>query len=414
MIIENMNEEPEEIRSAWDQFCRIENERITSESRIAKMKSLNNPFAMRCVALWYADSEYYTEEKIEKNYLKWILKTRKWIEKRYQVDEINSEACKRLLSWTYEAEGLIYSEHQDDESRNKAIKCLEIAEGLKASAKILDNGIKVEYVGNSVLNRLKSTNRTLAYINRIRYETFLKELAGNTLVEVKEKAEKKAQELIGDEWSKLHETSKKQIVTALYTLKVMEEANGESDFDYSAIVSLLSRALEYEAKIRFYKNYLKYLKEKYQINDYLESNNLSKLGEYKSRKLIVDVYEDEEGKAVITGYREYDGIGEKQFTLGSINYPIGFSYKSNISPIDNTFIDYCRNDLWENESTEEEIIKWITSICRSVSELTETRNHASHGGYNLRKNEAVQALEDIILIGKIIVNLLKPCKSVHS
>ena len=125
------------------------------------------------------------------------------------------------------------------------------------------------------------------------------------------------------------------------------------------------------------------------------------------------MYEDEEGKAVVTGYHEYEGIGEKQFTLGSINYPIGFSYKSNISTIDITFIDYCKRDLWEKESTEEDIITWITSICRSVLGLSETRNHASHGGYNLRKNEAVQALDDIILIGKIIVNLLKPCKRVH-
>ena len=350
MIIENIDEEPEEIRLAWDQFCRIKDEKIASESRIAKMKSLDNPFAMRHVALWYADLEYYTEEKIEKNYLKWILKTRTWIEKRYQVDEIDSESCKKLLSWTYEAEGLIYSEKQDNESRNRAIKCLEIAEGLNDFNKILDNGIKVEYVGNSVLNRLISTDRTIAYVNRIRYGTFLNELAGNTLVEVKEKAERKAQELIEGEWSKLHETSKKQIVTALYTLKVMEEANGESDFDYSAIVSLLSRALEYEIKIRFYKNYLEYLKAKFQINDYIEANNLSKLGEYKSRKLIVDMYEDEEGKAVVTGYHEYEGIGEKQFTLGSINYPIGFSYKSNISTIDITFIDYCKRDLWETKS----------------------------------------------------------------
>ena len=127
---------------------------------------------------------------------------------------------------------------------------------------------------------------------------------------------------------------------------------------------MLSRALEYEIKISFYKNYLEYLKVKFQINDYIEANNLSKLGEYKSRKLIVDMYEDEEGKAVVTGYHEYEGIGEKQFTLGSINYPIGFSYKSNISTIDITFIDYCKRDLWGKESTEEDIITWITSICK--------------------------------------------------
>ncbi len=414
MIIENIDEEPEEIRAAWNQFCKITNEKITSESRIAKMKSLDNPFAMKSVALWYADSEYYTEEKIDKNYLKWILKTRTWIEKRYQIEEIDSELCKKLLAWSYEAEGLIYSENLDDESRKKAIRCLETARKLNDTEKKINGEFEIEYADNSVLMRLKQTERAMSYMNILRYTSFLRDLTGATLVEIKEKAEKKAEELIEDEWCKLHETSKKQIVTALYTLKVMEEANGENDFDYSAIVSLLSRALEYEVKIRFYKNYLEYLKEEFQINDYVESNNLTKSGEYKSRKLIVDVYEDEEGDAVITGYHEYDGIGEKQFTLGSINYPIGFSYKSNISSIDSTFLDYCKNDLWEKESTEEDIIKWITSICRSVLELSETRNHASHGGYNLCKNEAVQALDDIILIGKILVNLLKPCKGVHS
>ena len=43
MIIENIDEEPEEIISAWDQFCRIQNEKITSECRIAKIQSLDNP-----------------------------------------------------------------------------------------------------------------------------------------------------------------------------------------------------------------------------------------------------------------------------------------------------------------------------------------------------------------------------------
>ncbi len=414
MIMKNIDKEPEELRLAWNQFSRIENEKITSEYKIAKMKSLDNPFAMRCVALWYADSEYYTEEKIEKNYLKWILKTREWIEKRYHIEEIDSELCKELLAWSYEAEGLIYSENTNDESRKEAIRCLEIAEKLKTVEKKTIGEFEIKDEGSSVLMRLRQTERTTKYWNIISYTLFLRDLTGDTLVDVKEKAERKAQELLEEEWCKLHETSKKQIVTALYTLKVMEEAKGESDFDYSAIVSLLSRALEYEIKIRFYKNYLEYLKEEFQINEYVESNNLLKIREFKNRKLIVDAYEDDEGKVETTGYHDYEGVGEKEFTLGSINYPIGFPYKSNKSTADITFINYCKSELWEEESSEEDIIKWITSICRSVLEFSDTRNHASHGGYSLRKNEAIQAFEDIILIGKILVKLLKPCKNVHS
>lgn len=414
VLDEKLEVESSEIVTAWRQFCNIKEEKITYESKINKLKSLVNPFAMQEVALWYADMEYYTEDKIEKNYLKWILKVRKWIDEKYKDVVINSVACRKLLSWSYEAEGLIYSERKNDaETRQKAIKCLEKAEELSNYEKVLDVGVKIEFERDSVLNRLRRINRTEAYINSIQYRAFLSSLAGENLCEIREKAEKKAQELIGGEWNKLHVTSRKQIGTALFTLKVMEEANGENVFDYSAIVSLLSRALEYEIKIRFYKSYLEYLKDRIEVNDYITSNALSRFSEYKHRRLIIDSAENETGDVVVEGYHEYDKIGEKQFCLGATNYVIGFSNKSDESSIDITFIDFCRNFLWETEGSDEDIIKWITSICRNVLELSETRNHASHGGYNLQKNEAIQAFNEIIFIGKILVYLLKPCKDVH-
>lgn len=418
----NMQGEPTEVVTAWEQYDRIKNENISYECKINKMKCLDNPFAIREVALWYADTEFYAERKIEKNYLKWIGKLRNWIEcRRNSIEGTRSAICNKLLAWTYEAEGLIYSEKKDEESRRKAIKYLEKSEEL-LSDNLVEFIIETEcgrisieqrHQTNSVLKRLQSGVRASAYLDIFSYTLFLNSLSGDSLVDIKKKSEAKAKELIGEQWDKLHLTSKKQIITALYTLKVMEEAKGESDFDYSAIVSLLSRALEYEIKIRFYKGYLRFLRSEILISDYVIINQVTKIGEYKERKLIVDYTEEEDGSINVCGYHEYDGVGEKEYTLGSINRPIGFSYKTNVSGIDPTFMDYCKKILWDAKCEDAEIIDWVTSICRNVLELREVRNHASHGGYNLNKDEAIQAFDEIILIGKILVKLLEPCKSVH-
>ena len=294
--------------------------------------------------------------------------------------------------------GLYYAGFQDIEHLTKAegylrqafwchIDCRELL-------KTVDNKIGILKSGDSRFAEIKMPFASLYPPNLS--ETAQCELFVNTNNLIK-------QEMSEIYWSKLQKETQVYLHTAVFTF-VQFLSVGEKlylKFDYSGVISLLMRALEYELENRFLKGYLEFLETQYpNVDSYLKQNNISN---WKHRKFIL-----KEDFGTVT-YQLYDesNTDSHYFTMGIMPGLIGYrkAYDFRTATIDFTVTQYLQRTM-KHESNEKDIINWITNILDNVSLLRSMRNRAAHGGEVLNANAAMEALNILVLVKKVLKDLV--------
>ncbi len=93
--------------------------------------------------------------------------------------------------------------------------------------------------------------------------------------------------------------------------------------------------------------------------------------------------------------------------MGILPGLIGYrkAYDSRTVTVDFTVTQYFQRTM-KHESNEKDIINWITNILDNVSLLRAMRNRAAHGGEVLNANAAIEALNILVLVKKVLKDLV--------
>lgn len=222
-----------------------------------------------------------------------------------------------------------------------------------------------------------------------------------------EEVKKKLQTHVGDDnWNKLQEETKVYLITALLSYNQFIAMGNKvyNQLDFSGIISLLMRALEYELENHFYKEYLEYLKINYpDAREYLSENEIT-INKWSRRRLIV--YKSASLSDI--KYYEFGSVDTPRFSLGLLSGLIGFKDADNVRniTIDKTFFEYCKNSMKFGNS-EVEIKNWIRDIIVDTEILRHKRNKAAHGGKVLNIREAKEAFDIMIWVKEVLKNLMR-------
>ncbi|GEM_PF-4371880 len=201
------------------------------------------------------------------------------------------------------------------------------------------------------------------------------------------------QSIGGDVWGKFQEASQVGITTAKLCFDTFESL--KTGFDYAAVITPIMKALEVELKKRFYDEYLRYLIQHYEPNDYAHATEQSK-NELICRKIL----EVKDGRLVYIS-------DTSVFTLGDFRFIIGASRLSKIR-IHQPFIQYCQDVLFDDAVEKQKIIAWLTDLVHSIHSLRSLRNESAHGGKTQNRMDAQTALDELIDVKKILVKIVHP------
>lgn len=294
--------------------------------------------------------------------------------------------------------GLYYAGFQDIERLMKAAGYLRQALwchiDCREFLKTVENKIRVLKSGDSRFAEIKMPFASL-------YPPDLSEKAQCELFENANNLIK--QEMSEIYWSKLKKETQIYLHTAVFTFAQFLSV-GEKlylKFDYSGVISLLMRALEYELENRFLKGYLEFLETQYpNVDSYLKQNNISN---WKHRKFILN---DDFGTITYQLYDE-SNTDSHYFTMGILPGLIGYrkAYDSKTATVDFTAMQYFQETM-KHENSERDIINWIINILDNVSLLRSMRNRAAHGGEVLNANAAIEALSILVLVKKVLKDLI--------
>ena len=304
--------------------------------------------------------------------------------------------------------GLYYSGFQDLEHLCKADKYLTLALWLHDDCSNILKEVKdkiYELEGKDI--RFVKIKRDFASL----YPHELREEAQHKLFE---NARKRLLEEFGDEcWNKLQKETKIYLNSAMFTF-LQYLSVGEKEYlelDFSGVISLLMRAIEFELENRFCKGYIEYLEKKYpQAKQYLVKNEISN---WKHRKLIIN------GELGILSYKSYNcnnEVSSSHFTLGLLAGLIGYKEFSDLENghnkinVDITLVEYLKLNMKKMISYNDEkmIYEWIKSILENVESLRAMRNRASHGGNVLNINDAIDALNVLVLVKRVLKEIVAP------
>lgn len=349
---------------------------------------------------------------------------------RQMFDEEYSDQAKERLSkkdWQYINElagltksiGLYYAGYQDEVNLNKAKSFLEIALWCR-----MDTGNAIDAI-ESKIAALRSGKSPFTEIKKQLSALCSVDLNTVNQSDLLAYIEQMAQNVFEKEcWEKLQEVTRIYVKTAIFSfieiLKSGEKKHGE--FDFSGVISLLMRALEFELKIRFCIEYINYLQKQYpDPNIYLTKNGLT--GRVGKGDLIK--YNKDTKKLCYISYdRNFDNEGSPFFSLGKIDQFTGLKELSTEVgakiAVDATFLEYLQSKMKNghkragNESKEDkrkqkrEIESWVSNISGIVATLKVTRNRASHGGVILKIEDAIDTMNKLILVEKILKELVTP------
>ena len=121
--------------------------------------------------------------------------------------------------------------------------------------------------------------------------------------------------ITGEEiWSKLHEETKIDLLTAQVCFDFLKE-NGYR-LDYSSVIAPLMKCLEHELTQFYYVDYLKYLKLKYSAKEFIDAIDKNCDGDVvEERKKLLD-RDDSFTVAFLETPNEEFTIGDFRFTIG--------------------------------------------------------------------------------------------------
>lgn len=201
---------------------------------------------------------------------------------------------------------------------------------------------------------------------------------GSNKTEAYRSEEKKLLALFGeDNWKKLNINSRNFLVTA----KVLfEEMSAMEKADYSGVCLLLTKAVENELHIRFYTNFLNYLRHTYPDAEWPSFFTKT---DFRGKQLIKD----------------YD------FTLGSIKYFCckGKKYDAYDLEILNA---YCKDELLIEFDTAEAIDRQLTFISNTAEEIRiRFRNPSAHIN-SVNEIVAIECLEYILDVSKVLIKYM--------
>ena len=363
--------------------------------------------------LYYSMMEKYFKHTYERS--DYIERAKELFNENYseKAKGLIHEKDKNGVTWIYlndlaeksETLGIYYSGFQDLEHLNKAKRYLEIA---KWCCKDIDDIL--DRVVNQI-NSLKSGEYNQFMNIKMQFDRFY---SFDTTEKIHYELLKTVEQMLKDEfevqhWNKLQNETRTYLNTAVFTF-VQYISVGQrffAKFDYSGVISLFMRALEFELEVRFCREYLGYLQSKYpNTEDYFKKNK-KKLGD---RDLIVH----KDYKKYLS-YCDYEGrVADKYFTLGILKGLMG--YKSLVVKgktlviVDSTFLEYVKDkiDNYNNNRNENKIKSWISNIVINVETLRNMRNKASHGGDVLNIEAAMDAFNILILVKKVLKELVAP------
>lgn len=197
-----------------------------------------------------------------------------------------------------------------------------------------------------------------------------------------------------DTWDMLSENSHRFLITARVLYRQMLSL--EDIADYSGVCILITKALEEEMHKRFFKGFLEFLQNKYPLNDIRRPNN------YMHWHTSV-YYLNNFGKAFC--------IQDYSFTLGTVIY-ICYKNPRGTNTVQQTtnnkrILEYSKACLFKSSYDETYIIKRLREIGDCVNDVTfKYRNRAAHTN-QLKKVDAENCFNYVVLIEQILVNMLK-------
>lgn len=217
---------------------------------------------------------------------------------------------------------------------------------------------------------------------------------------------------IGEEaWNSFQNETRSCLLTAVSCFYYLLHASDETRnmLDFSCVIVPLMKCIEYELRIRFYNKYIDYLRSKYTPVHFFRINGIeNEDNETKKRgKIII------QGRG---GFRYSDYVRyPNNYTLGSFSYSVGFldTYHKTLSApgcADRTMLDYCRDELFRERNCEEQKIQdWLYNLAINIHDLSDERNTSAHGGSVKTVFSATEALNELVLIEKILIDLVEKC-----
>ena len=213
----------------------------------------------------------------------------------------------------------------------------------------------------------------------------------------------------GNLWNQLTEISQKSISTAY---KNYYQNKDDSDYDFSSVVGLLGKALEGELKIRFYNNYIEYLKNHFDsAQDFIQCNKLNNFQINTLTKVLLYAPKTENRE-----FQFYDYVNHGNFTLGSFRFLLGIDKQGNISSSSKLYchlsmIEYVKTFLYKDvflTKSDAEVDVFLKELSDNIATLIEYRNDAAHAGKNLTVADANYVLYILITTKKILLRILDP------
>jgi hypothetical protein len=213
------------------------------------------------------------------------------------------------------------------------------------------------------------------------------------------------QEDFGDVWNKTQADTKKFIATGIdiYVSQYFKGPHIFGNYDFSASINEMCKALENELRVHLYSNYIAWLQSRgITPNEFLEANNIS-LQNVK-RSILKRVNSTE--------YAYEDASKTDKFTLGSVHLTVGKEKGRN--EIDRTMLDYLDFSFGDNDFKGDlrmqEINKYILSLVDDLWTISELyRNPAAHSRkMDCKKAEACG--DYIIKVKKLLIHFLEKIK----
>lgn len=206
----------------------------------------------------------------------------------------------------------------------------------------------------------------------------------------------------GDAWNKTQADTKKFIATGIdiYISQYFKGPHIFGNYDFSASINEMCKALENELRVHLYSNYIAWLQSRgISPNEFLEANNLSSHNVKRSILRRVNS----------TEFAYEDASKTDKFTLGSVHLTVGKDKGQ--ATIDKTMLDYLdyifgTHTFDENIRTEE-INKYIVSLVDDLWTISELyRNPAAHSRkMDCKKAEACG--DYIIKVKKLLIHFLE-------
>lgn len=257
------------------------------------------------------------------------------------------------------------------EIRDQIKECIIIIQDYQKDVqRQLENAVTAEEI-NKIM--LKFTNDCV--------EKIQKYTENYTSTELYKNEERKLSISFGKSWDKLSDESKTFLTTAKFTYTRMESS--EDIIDYSGVCLLVTKALELELYIRFFRDFIKYSREEYKKNYFQYHNSL-----LQQNKDNGDYYVRDEPKFC---------------DLGTITCILGFNRWGDLKDegiYDHCMlksIEYCREHIFKQKRfSDKKIEEKLLEYGGYVDKIrTDYRNPAAHTN-ELKKVNAKECFEFVL------------------